>query len=145
MGGVPETPGEVRPEASPADPAPTAAEPFDLGKMEQVWPAVLDSVAASGSGMVASYFDGTRPVKLEDSKLTVGFPADAAFNRRNAERPECLKQLGAALGTVTGDQFRIQYESLDGGQQAVDPEAEAMDEEDFVARVKSEFNAEEVI
>jgi hypothetical protein len=102
-------------------------------------------VAVSGSGMVASYFDGTRPMKLEDSKLTVGFPAGAAFNRKNAERPECLQQLGAAVSAVTGDQYRIEYDSLEGGQQAAEPESEVMDEEDFVARVKSEFNAEEVI
>ncbi|MBN8869211.1 MAG: DNA polymerase III subunit gamma/tau [Solirubrobacterales bacterium] len=149
VGDVPGTPGEVRPGTSPTDPAPTPVEttpePFDLGKLEQVWPAVLDSVAASGSGMVASYFDGTRPMKLEDSKLTVGFPAGAAFNRKNAERPECLQQLGAAVTAVTGDQFRLEYDSLEGGQQAADPESEVMDEEDFVARVKSEFNAEEVI
>jgi DNA polymerase-3 subunit gamma/tau len=144
-------PAPTPPTPAPSAPAPSAPvessapEPFDLGKMEQIWPAVLDSVAVSGSGMVASYFDGTRPMKLEDSKLTVGFPAGAAFNRKNAERPECLQQLGAAVSAVTGDQYRIEYDSLEGGQQAAEPESEVMDEEDFVARVKSEFNAEEVI
>jgi len=131
--------------ASPPEPEPSGPEPLDLERLAQVWPAVLDSVAASGSGMVASYFDGTRPMKLEDSKLTVGFPAGAAFNRKNAERPECLQQLGAAVTAVTGDQFRLEYDSLEGGQEFADPESEVMDEEDFVARVKSEFNAEEVI
>jgi DNA polymerase-3 subunit gamma/tau len=152
VGGPIGTPGEVRPSGSPTDSAPVpaapveppAAEPFDLPRLEQVWPAVLDSLAAS-DGMIASYFDGTAPVGLDGSKLTVGFPAEAAFNRRNADRSECRQNLIAALTTVTGDRFQIEYGSLEGGQQATDPEAEVMDEEDFVARVKSEFNAEEVI
>lgn len=131
--------------AAPTPAAPAASEPFDLPRLAQVWPAILDSLAASASGMVASYFDGSQPSALEGDRLTIGFPPDAAFNRRNAERPECRQQLAEALTAVTGDQFRIEYASLDSGQQAADPESEVMDEEDFIARVKSEFNAEEVI
>lgn len=145
-GDSPGAPGEVRPSEPPTVPAPTDdPEPFDLPRLAQVWPAVLDSLSASASGMVASYFDGTEPVALEDSKLTIGFPPEAAFNRRNAERPECREQLGAAVTAVTGERFQVGYASLEGGQQAADPESEVMGEEDFIARVKSEFNAEEVI
>ena len=56
-----------------------------------------------------------------------------------------MQQLAEAVQTVTGDRFQIEYGSLDGDQQPTEPESEMMDEEDFVARVKSEFNAEEVI
>ncbi|MBN8867920.1 MAG: DNA polymerase III subunit gamma/tau [Solirubrobacterales bacterium] len=145
------TPGEVRPAEPPtataptSAPAPPASEPFDLGKLEQVWPAVLDALGEAASGMVASYFDGTRPVKFGDGSLDVGFPAEAAFNRRNAERPECKEQLAAAVETVTGDRPKISYTSLDPGQSGGDEDTGALDEEEFVARVKSEFNAEEVI
>ena len=149
VGGPDGTPGEVRPAGPPSSAAPAEApapEPFDLPRLEQVWPAVLDSLAAAASGMVASYFEGTLPAAMGDSKITVGFPADAAFNRRNAERPECRQQLAEAIGTVTGERFQVEYGSLESGQQpATDPESEVMKEEDFVARVKSEFNAEEVI
>ena len=132
--------------APPPEPPPVAEpDPVDLPRLEQVWPAVLDSLGTSASGMVASYFDGTHPVGLDETKLTVGFPADAAFNRRNAERPDCREELAAAVAVVTGIRFQIDYASLDGGQQAADPDPEVMDEEDFIARVKSEFNAEEVI
>lgn len=135
------------PAAQPPAPEPvsTGPEPYDLERLEQNWHAILDAVGNAGSGMVASYFEGTRPVALDGSKLTIGFPSDAAFNRRNAERPECRQQLTSALSTVTGDSFQLQYSSLDSGQQAADPETDVMAEEDFVARVKSEFNAEEVI
>jgi len=155
--------GEVRPGVPPTDPAATPAgppaedapapapvespapEPFDLARLEQVWPAVIDSIAASDSGMIASYFEGTVPVEFGEGKLKVGFPVDSAFNRRNAERPECRQQLGAAVAAVTGDQFQIEYDSLDSARPAANPESEVMNEDDFVARVKSEFNAEEVI
>jgi len=138
---VAEEPSAPVPEIEP-EPAP---EPLDLPRLVQVWPAVLDSLASSASGMVASYFDGSQPSALEGDKLTIGFPPDAAFNRRNAERPECRQLLAEALASVTGDKFRVEYDSLDAGPQAADPESEVMDEEDFIARVKSEFNAEEVI
>jgi uncharacterized protein (DUF2267 family) len=124
---------------------PPAPEPFDLARLEQVWPAVIDSIAASDSGMIASYFEGTVPVEFGEGKLKVGFAVDSAFNRRNAERPECRQQLGAAVAAVTGDQFQIEYDSLDSARPAANPESEVMNEDDFVARVKSEFNAEEVI
>lgn len=95
--------------------------------------------------MTASYFDGTRPITMDGADLEVGFPSDAAFNRRNAERPECRQALAAAVLAVTGDQFKIEYGNLDSPRDATEPESEVMDEEDFVAKVKSEFNAEEVI
>ncbi len=150
--GVPPTDPAATPAGPPAEDAPAPApvespapEPFDLARLEQVWPAVIDSIAASDSGMIASYFEGTVPVEFGEGKLKVGFPVDSAFNRRNAERPECRQQLGAAVAAVTGDQFQIEYDSLDSARPAANPESEVMNEDDFVARVKSEFNAEEVI
>jgi len=138
--------GSPAPEPAPAEAAPAEPATPDLGRLEQVWPAVLDSIGASGSGMIASYFDGTQPVEFDETKLTVGFPADSAFNRRNAERPECREHLSRAVESVTGRTgLRIEYTNLESGSPAAEPESELMDEEDFVARVKSEFNAEEVI
>lgn len=146
-------PAEAGDEASPEPRAPAPAavestsppEPFDLDRLRRAWPAVLDSLGVSASGMVASYFDGTSPVDLSDSKLTVGFAADSAFNRRNAERKECREAIGRALTEVTGESFQIDYSSLGSEQPATDPESETLGEDDFIARVKSEFNAEEVI
>ena len=151
VGGPIGTPGEVRPSGSPTDaapapsPEPPGRQPFDLARLEQVWPAVVDSVGGADSGMIASYFEGTVPVEFGEGKLTVGFPADSAFNRRNAERPECRQQLAAAVTAVTGETPQIGYTGLDSARTEVEPESEVMDEEDFIARVKSEFNAEEVI
>lgn len=140
-------------EASPeegagADGSPAAA--IGLDQMAQVWPAVIDSIRASGSGPAASYLDGTRPVEADGTSLTVGFPAGAAFNRRNAERPERVAQLVEAVQGVTGWRPEISFTELEGdqtvdGSHASGAEGKRMDEREFVERIKSEFNAEEVI
>ncbi len=135
---------EAPPVEVPAAPA-EAAPPLDLDRLEQRWTAVLDSLAASASTIVASYFEGTAPLSLDGQELKIGFPADAAFNRRNAERPDCRQQLAEAVEAVTGERLRIDFDSLESGRQATEPESEVMPEDDFVARVKTEFNAEEVI
>jgi len=118
--------------------------------MSQVWPAVIDSIRAAGSGPAASYLDGTRPVAANERELTIGFPAGAPFNRRNAEKPERMAQLVEAVLEVTGWRPEVSFTELEGDQTVVEPHASGaegrrMDEREFVERIKSEFNAEEVI
>jgi len=138
--------------AAAAEPAPTQApEPagVDLAHLGQVWPAVLDALRTSAAGPTASYFEGTRPVALEKGLLTIGFPAGAQFNRRNAEKPERRSHLEAALVSVIGEDLKLQFSDLGADAavgQADQPSApEPVDEEAMVERVISEFNAEEVI
>ncbi|MDQ2700553.1 MAG: hypothetical protein M3Y23_04415, partial [Actinomycetota bacterium] len=119
---------------------------LDLERLNQVWPAVIDAIRAAGSGPTASYFEGTRPVAIAPGRIEIGFPPEASFNRRNAEKPERKSALVEALFTVTGERLTPEYADLDGsgGPQAPEP-VETIGEDEFVARVKSEFNAEEVI
>jgi len=153
---VPAPEAQAAPVAEPTAPAPASVQPpagndevvlLDLERLNQVWPAVLDAIRAAGSGPTASYFEGTRPVSIEPGKVQIGFPPEASFNRRNAEKPDRKSMLVQALFTVTGEKLAAVYVDLDvqaeqaGAQQA----APAIDEEEFVQRVKTEFNAEEVI
>ncbi|MBU3691179.1 MAG: DNA polymerase III subunit gamma/tau [Solirubrobacterales bacterium] len=139
------------PEAPPEPtPAPPAAAAMELDQVIQVWPAVVDAIRASGSGPAASYLEGTRPVAAEAELLTVGFPPEAAFNRRNAEKPERIAQLVEAVVEVTGWRPQVAFTDLEGDQTLSEPHAQGaqgrrMDEREFVERIKSEFNAEEVI
>lgn len=141
------------PSQPPAEPGPppvqgsAAVDGAHLDRLGQIWPAVLDSLRDLASGPTASYFEGTRPLGLEGDRLTVGFPAGSQFNRRNAEKPERRSQLVAALKSVTGEDFVLEYSELGSTAEAeVEPaQASAVDEEKFVERVKSEFNAEEVL
>ena len=129
---------------------PLAPEPevlLDFERLTQVWPAVIDAIRAAGSGPTASYFEGTRPTAVAPGRIEVGFPAEASFNRRNAEKPERKAMLAEALLTVTGEKLSPVFVDLDGstaGTADAEP-AKTINEEEFVERVKSEFNAEEVI
>jgi DNA polymerase-3 subunit gamma/tau len=121
-----------------------------LEQMAQVWPAVIDAIRAGGSGPAASYLEGTRPVAADETGLTVGFPAGAPFNRRNAEKPERMAQLVEAVLEVTGWRPEVSFTEIEGDQTVTEPhatgaEGRRMDEREFVERIKSEFNAEEVI
>jgi len=126
---------------------PAAVDGAHHDRLGQLWPAVLDALRGLASGPTASYFEGTRPLGLEGERLTIGFPAGSQFNRRNAEKPERRSQLVAALKSVTGEEFLLDYTELGSTTEAgAEPaKAPAVDEEQFVERVKSEFNAEEVL
>ncbi|MBK5110662.1 MAG: hypothetical protein JJE10_04760, partial [Thermoleophilia bacterium] len=136
-------------EPVPADPAGGVPVESDLDreKLARLWPTVLDSLRARGSGPAASLFEEARPIRVEAELVTVGFPPESAFNRRNAEKPERRAQLVEALLAVTGEKLEVAYESLDPeSETAASPQAGAVvGEDEFVEKVKSEFNAEEVI
>lgn len=145
-------PGDSRPPESPANPAPAGpstggpaqADPLDFERLARAWPAVLDALATVASGPVASYFEGSRPVSSGDGRVEVGFPAEAAFNRRNAEKPERREKLAEAIETVTGVRAGLEFSTLDDGSAPPEGRAELSGDE-LVDRVKSEFNAEEII
>jgi DNA polymerase-3 subunit gamma/tau len=146
-------PALAEPEAAQAAPEATQAESdaptgeTDLVRLGQLWPAVLDALRGLASGPTASYFEGTRPVEFKAGILRIGFPPGSQFNRRNAEKPERRSQLVAALKSVTGEEFALEYteRSLVASTEPQDATPAAVDEEQLVERVKSEFNAEEVI
>jgi DNA polymerase-3 subunit gamma/tau len=159
MDAAPEVPVDAEPagpaEATPEEPAsPDRASgesgPVALGdvhQMVQVWPAVIDAIRAADSGPAASYFEGTRPVSVDDGILTIGFPPDAGFNRRNAEKPERKGQLLDAIESATGSRPEVAYAELevDHTSESAPSGKKTMDEKEFIEKIKSEFNAEEVI
>ncbi len=147
----PEGPADLKavaPVPEGAGQAPAAADPAaELDRLVRIWPSVLDSLRGLASGPTASYFEGTRPVTCADGRITIGFPPGSQFNRRNADKPERRGQLVEAVTTVTGEQYLLEYTEL-GSEADEAPEEsppEAVDEEQLVERVKTEFNAEEVI
>jgi DNA polymerase-3 subunit gamma/tau len=153
-GGADSPPADTGEPAADREPPSAAGDPGDGGgpqdidRLGQIWPAVLDSLRGLASGPTASYFEGTRPVTFEDGRITVGFPPGSQFNRRNAEKPDRRSQLADAVESVTGEQYILEYTELASEPEPEAPAGgspEAVDEEQVVERVKSEFNAEEVI
>ncbi len=138
-----ETPGPAA--SSGSAPASPAGGELDLEKLNRLWPAVLDQVRQSGSAMLSALFEGTRPVALdsEESVLRVGFPSTATFHKRKAEAVEQRERFAEALGSIVGAHLRPVYVLLDG-EAGPEGAEEALDEDELLERLKSEFDAEEV-
>ncbi len=135
-------------DAPPTGPAGRGVPSLALPDVTRIWPAVLDKLMETAPALAAT-FEGARPVSLDNEGLKIGFPADKTFNKRKAESPERREALAAAFETVGGEALRPAYvlldEESDGPEQA--PEAEGqggVDHSDLVAKLKSEFNAEDV-
>jgi len=123
-------------------------EPVDLDRVVSLWPAVVDQVRESGSELLSTFFAAARPVAVETEgsgpALKVGFPPSAAFNKRKAESQEARERLTEALQAIVGERMRPVYVLLDAEEAAdgVGGEGE-LSEEELIARLKSEFDAEE--
>jgi DNA polymerase III subunit gamma/tau len=135
-----------------AGPAPTAAavieeELVELERVAELWPAVVDWVRESGSELQSTFFAAARPVAIEGEgsarSLVIGFPPSAAFNKRKAESQEARECLAEAVKTIVGERLRPAYLLLDDeGADAAGGEGQ-LSEEELIARLKTEFDAEE--
>jgi DNA polymerase III subunit gamma/tau len=146
-----ETPQRAVEASAPQPGAPSAAtatavEAIDLERVAGLWPAVLDQVGRSGSELLSAVFQAARPLAVDPERaiIEVGFPPSAAFNKRKAESQANRERLAEAVRTVVGESLRPVYVLLDReeGDGAENGEA-ALGEEDLIARIKAEFDAEE--
>ena len=139
--------GEDEPAAQAGEEAAiaSAVASVDLDRVLSVWPSVIDQVRQSGSTLTSALFEGAKPiaVEAEERVLRIGFPAGAAFNKRKAEATEHRERFTDVLRSVIGDQLRPVYVLLD--TETEEPESEEMNEEELLERIKSEFDAEEVV
>jgi DNA polymerase-3 subunit gamma/tau len=123
-------------------------EPIDLERVVSLWPAVVDQVRDSGSELLSTVFAAARPVALDTEgsgqALKVGFPPSAAFNKRKAEAEEARDRLTDAVQTIVGERLRPVYVLLEADD-VVDVVGEKgeLSEEELIARLKDEFDAEE--
>ena len=118
-----------------------ASEPVTAVELDQVlalWPAVGEAVAEE-NGMLGAALAAARPVALDGERLTVAFPADAAFVKKKAEANRELVQ--QAVRGLTGSALAVVYELRDGGPHA---EVATLDEAELIERLRAEFAAEEV-
>ena len=124
----------------------TAVVEVDLERLVGLWPAVLEQVRDSGSGLLSQILSAARPVavNLEEAVLEVGFPASAAFNKRKAEATEARDRFADAVKTIVGERLRPVYVLLDTDE--TKPPAESpLSEEELVELMRTEFDAEEYL
>ncbi len=139
-----ETDGEVEP--APEAPQATAVMDIDLDKLVSLWPAVVDQVRESGSGLLSQILSGARPVALnvEEAVMDVGFPASSAFNKRKAEAADMRDRLTDAVKTIIGERLRPVYVLLDGEADAP-PGERKLSEDELFELMRTEFDAEEYV
>ena len=138
-----ESPERQDPAAEPDSPS---SSKLELDEVKRIWPAVVDLLLKTAPALAAT-FEGARPVAVdpEERTLTIGFPASHTFNKRKAESPDKRDQVAEAVEAVLGNKLRPTYVVLDG-EESSEGEAseEGVDHDALVARLKSEFDAEEV-
>jgi DNA polymerase III subunit gamma/tau len=133
---------EVEPEAS------VATADVDIGRVVEVWPAVVDHLRDSGSAMLSTLFDEAKPLGIDEERgvLRVGFPASAKFNKKKAESSANVERMTEALGSIAGRRLRPAYELIDAEDDgAGTEESKEMSEEELVEMVKDSFDASEVL
>jgi DNA polymerase III subunit gamma/tau len=133
---------------SPSPTGPAGGNALSLADLQHVWGTVLAKLAETAPALAAT-FEGARPDGLDGDELSIGFPPDLSFNKRKAESPERREVLITAIHVVTGKMLRPTYDFLDeDAEPAADAapagQADGVDEDEALRRLKSEFDAEEV-
>jgi DNA polymerase III gamma/tau subunit len=136
----------VRPEASAAPSAPAPSEPssapvIELEQLQEAWQRTILPAVEARSIPTASVFREAHPAELEADRLTVAFPASAAFHRQLAEEPKNATLLQDALYEVTGRRLAVDFAVGEDGEEEVE---DPVTEEDFVSLFKDTFDAREV-
>jgi DNA polymerase-3 subunit gamma/tau len=121
---------------------PEAAPALDLEAFRSLWPAVLETVRGQNA-MLAALLEGANPVEVAAGELRLAFAESAAFLKRKAEGIPNRETLGQAIQAVTGSTLKLVYE-LRTDAETEEVAAEALSDEDLVARVMAEFDAEEL-
>jgi DNA polymerase III subunit gamma/tau len=137
--------GEAEPQARTAPAAQAVAEPVELERVKDLWPAVVDQVRESGAELLSHVLAAARPVAVDAERavLEIGFPPSAAFNKRKAEAADARDRIVEAVRAIVGERLRPVYVLLDGEDASGAAAEEALSEEELIERLKSEFDAEE--
>jgi hypothetical protein len=88
------------------------------------------------NGMLGAALTASTPLSLDSDRLTIAFPADAAFAKKKAEQGRDL--VASAVRGMTGQPLTLAFEL---GDVAV---PSTLDHDQLIARLRDEFAAEEV-
>jgi DNA polymerase-3 subunit gamma/tau len=133
-------------EQGPVAQATAVIEGLDLEKLVGMWPAVVDQVKESGSGLLSQILSAAKPVavNVQEAVVEVGFPQSAAFNKRKAEGPDARDRLEEAVKTIVGERLRPVFVLFESDESQPEEKAE-LSEDELLERLRSEFDAEEYV
>ena len=120
------------------DPSPQPVGSVELDQVVALWPAVAEAVAEE-NGMLSAALSAATPTALDADRLTVAFPADAAFVKKKAEQGRDL--VATAVRGITGQPLTLAFELSEA---AVTPATATLDHDQLIERLRAEFGAEEV-
>jgi DNA polymerase III subunit gamma/tau len=131
----------VEPDAPAPEPSFSAAVELSPEALEELWPAVLDSLADEAP-MLAAVLQGARPAGVGGGELTLAWPESSALFKRKAEDPASKETIARVIRAVTGSSLRLAFELRDDAALAAGPAAPQLTEEELVDRFVEEFDAE---
>jgi hypothetical protein len=134
--------------SAPASAAVAVADPpagtLDLSTVTEVWPAVLDTIRERHA-LLGTVLREARPVEVADRQVTLAFEPSQTFLRRKAEDATCRELVQEAFRSLLGVAPRLEFELRERDEGAEAGVAPALTEEEWVARFKQEFDAEEIV
>jgi DNA polymerase III subunit gamma/tau len=125
----------VAPQAE-APPQPVGS--VELDQIVSLWPVVAEAVAEQ-NGMLSAALSAATPTALDADRLTIAFPADAAFVKKKAEQGRDL--VANAVRGITGQSLTLAFEL---SESATPPGPTTLDHDQLIERLRAEFGAEEV-
>jgi DNA polymerase-3 subunit gamma/tau len=129
------------PALEPESSAVAVAEPIgelDLAMVQELWPAVLQNLAESNQ-LLAGCLAEARPIAVSGREITLAFTPECGFQKKKAEGAAERQLLTAAFKELTGVAPRLLLETRDAEELGAEPEV--LGEDDFIARLRAEFDA----
>jgi DNA polymerase-3 subunit gamma/tau len=134
-------------EATPSAPAPqppVEPPPVELEQLRDAWARTILPAVEQRSIPTASVLREAHPAELAGDRLTLEFPAAAAFHRKLAEEPKNATVLEEALHDVTGRHFALAFSVGERGAEAEPEDEGPASEEEILALMRETFDAREL-
>lgn len=101
----------------PAERTPTPQEERLLARLQALWPDIIANIREK-SAFLGSVLVTSRPAKLLDQTLTIGFTARDGFQREMLEDPEYRELLEKELSTMLRQEVTVICQTSDAGGNA---------------------------
>jgi DNA polymerase-3 subunit gamma/tau len=112
---------------------------LDLTMVQELWPAVLQNLSENQQQLLAGCLAEARPIAVSGREITLAFTPDCGFQKKKAEGAAERQLLTAAFQELTGVAPRLLLETREAEELGAEPEV--LGEDDFIARLRAEFDA----
>jgi DNA polymerase-3 subunit gamma/tau len=139
-----ETPTVAVAATASAPPETPTAPDLQLEQVVDAWQRTIVEAVRERSIPVASLLSEARPTELDGDTLTLEFPAEADFHRKQVAEPTNIGVLRDALYEVTGRKLAVVLETGESPASDEADDDEPLSEEDVISLLKETLDAREV-